>query len=44
MHECNFVTVTTAENAMTALEYLGIGEDQQNTPKASNSYLVDSCF
>ena len=26
--------VTTAENAMSALEYLGIGEQQQNTSKA----------
>ncbi|XP_021758238.1 two-component response regulator ARR17-like [Chenopodium quinoa] len=40
--------VTTAENAMSALEYLGIGEDQQNTStsKASkvNLVLTDYCM
>ncbi|KNA03536.1 hypothetical protein SOVF_208090 [Spinacia oleracea] len=38
--------VTTAENAMTALEYLGIGEDQHNTPKALkvNLVLTDYCM
>ncbi|CAO2816059.1 unnamed protein product [Amaranthus hypochondriacus] len=37
--------VTTAENAMSALEYLGIGE-QQNTSKASkvNLVLTDYCM
>ncbi|XP_010670065.2 two-component response regulator ARR17 [Beta vulgaris subsp. vulgaris] len=38
--------VTTAENAMSALEYLGIGEDQQNTSKAAkvNLILTDYCM
>ncbi|XP_057520278.1 two-component response regulator ARR17-like [Amaranthus tricolor] len=38
--------VTTAENAMSALEYLGIGEQQQNTSKASKVHLVltDYCM
>ncbi|CAO2820769.1 unnamed protein product [Amaranthus hypochondriacus] len=32
--------VTTVENAMSALEYLGIGEDQQNTSKVCKVNLV----